>query len=118
MKNKIFLSLLSTTLILSLVSCGGKKTSESISEPETTPSEPSEPEVPSEPEEKISAVNIIMTAATIPPVVSALESLKNGYPTYAWIERGKTYAGIEDIENFTNMGFDIANNASSGVTSA
>ena len=57
-----------------------------------------------------------MTAATIPPVVAALDSLSNGEETYAWIERGKTYAGIESVDEITNIGFDITKNNASGVT--
>ncbi len=54
-------------------------------------------------------VNIIMACATIPPVMAALESFKNEDPTYAWIERGKTYPGI-DQTNFINLGFDTNTN--------
>lgn len=60
--------------------------------------------------------NIIFTIATIPPVLSALDSVRNGNETYAFIERGKTYNGIDSIPNFHNIGFDIKSNKSSGFT--
>lgn len=59
-------------------------------------------------------VNIIMTCATIPPVIAALQSISNGDPTYAWIERGKTYSGIAGT-NFVNLGFDPTQNLKNGV---
>ncbi len=59
--------------------------------------------------------NIIMTAATIPPVLSSLEAFENEYETYAWIERGKTYSGIEDVEQFHNIGFNVTENLGAGV---
>ncbi|MFR6641128.1 MAG: hypothetical protein ACLUSP_07185 [Christensenellales bacterium] len=34
--------------------------------------------------------NIVFTLATIPPVLSSLDCITNGYETYAYIERGKT----------------------------
>ena len=50
---------------------------------------------------------MIYTKATIPPVLSALYSIGNGYDTYALIERGKTYSGIADSDaGFVNVGFD------------
>ena len=60
--------------------------------------------------------SIIFALATVPPVLAALDSIANGYETYAIIERGKTYNGIEKIENFNNAGFDPANNLSNGFT--
>lgn len=60
--------------------------------------------------------NIIMTAATIPPVLSSLEAFENEYETYAWVERGKTYAGIEKVNNFHNIGFNPTENLSNGVS--
>ncbi|MBR0295178.1 MAG: hypothetical protein IJQ67_04655 [Bacilli bacterium] len=101
------------------------------SEEESLPAESEEESLPAESEEEsftseestISeshTYNIILTAATVPPVVSALESIVNGYPTYAFIERGKTYSGIALLEdaNFYNLGFDATTNESSGVTLA
>lgn len=58
--------------------------------------------------------NIIFTLATVPPVLSALDAIYNGYETYAFIERGKTYNGIDDVYNFHNIGFDKNSNNSSG----
>ncbi|MDE6655548.1 MAG: hypothetical protein K2J85_00985 [Anaeroplasmataceae bacterium] len=60
--------------------------------------------------------NIIFALATIPPVLAALDSIGNGYETYAIIERGKTYNGIDSISNFHNVGFSTSNNTSSGFT--
>lgn len=57
--------------------------------------------------------NIIYTLATIPPVLAALDSIDNGYETYALIERGKTYSGINNSK-FHNIGFDPNDNTSSG----
>ena len=60
--------------------------------------------------------NMIFALATIPPVMAALESISNGNDTYALIERGKTYSGIESVDGFYNAGFDPANNLSEGFT--
>jgi len=69
------------------------------------------------PEEGAKIYNIIFSLATVPPVLAALDAISSGYETYAIIERGKTYNGIEKIENFHNAGFDPANNLSNGFTS-
>ena len=61
--------------------------------------------------------NIIFALATVPPVLAALDSIGSGYETYAIIERGKTYNGIEKIDNFHNTGFDPESNESNGFTS-
>ena len=68
------------------------------------------------PEQDAKIYNIIFSLATVPPVLAALDSIASGYETYALIERGKTYSGIEKIENFHNAGFDPANNLSNGFT--
>ncbi len=68
------------------------------------------------PEEGAKIYNIIFALATVPPVLSSLDAISSGYETYAIIERGKTYNGIEKIENFHNAGFDPANNLSNGFT--
>lgn len=60
--------------------------------------------------------NVIFTLATIPPVIASLESIASGNETFALIERGKTYSGIDSLENFHNVGFDPANNLSEGFT--
>lgn len=60
--------------------------------------------------------NIIFALATVPPVLASLDAINNGYETYAIIERGKTYNGIEKLEYFHNAGFDPANNLSNGFT--
>ena len=67
--------------------------------------------------ETITHYNIVFTLATIPPVLAALESFQNDYETYAMIERGTTYRGIDKIAqdfNFHNIGFDTNNNTSGG----
>ena len=69
------------------------------------------------PEDGAKVYNIIFALATVPPVLASLDSIASGYETYALIERGKTYSGIEQIENFHNAGFDPANNLSNGFTS-
>ena len=58
--------------------------------------------------------NIIFTLATVPPVLAALESIASGNQTYAFIERGKTYSGIESASDFYNIGFDVSDNTSTG----
>lgn len=60
--------------------------------------------------------NIIYTLATIPPVLAALDSIDNGYETYAMIERGKTYSGIAATNKFHNIGFNVSSNSSAGFT--
>ena len=62
--------------------------------------------------------NIIFTIATIPPVLAALDCINNGNETYAFIERGKTYNGIDNVTGFNNIGFDKANNHGRGFTNA
>lgn len=68
------------------------------------------------PEQGDKIYNVIFALATVPPVLAALDCIASGYPTYAIIERGKTYNGIDKIENFHNAGFDTANNLSTGFT--
>ena len=60
--------------------------------------------------------NVIFALATVPPVLAALDSIDSGYETYAIIERGKTYNGIDKIESFHNAGFDPESNESNGFT--
>lgn len=87
--------------------------------PDTNDTDGSENETLEElPPENKTMFNIIFALASIPPVLAALDSIESGYPTYAIIERGKTYSGIESIENFYNVGFDPANNLSQGFTKA
>ena len=68
------------------------------------------------PNNKTTCYNIIFALATIPPVLAALDAIGNGYETYAIIERGKTYNGIDSLEYFHNAGFDPSNNQSTGFT--
>ena len=60
--------------------------------------------------------NIVFALATIPPVMAALDCIESGRETYAIIERGKTYSGIEAIPYFHNAGFDTGSNLSAGFT--
>ena len=88
---------------------------------ETTPSAPEDStptsfDEPTSPDENDTVYNIIFALATIPPVLAALDSIESGCETYAIIERGKTYSGIESLEYFHNVGFDPANNLSTGFT--
>ncbi len=66
--------------------------------------------------DEVTNYNVIFALATIPPVLAAMDCIDSGYETYAIIERGKTYNGIESIETFHNVGFDTANNLSTGFT--
>ncbi len=68
------------------------------------------------PEADAKIYNIIFALATVPPVLAALDCIASGYETYAIIERGKTYNGIDKINAFYNAGFDPANNLSTGFT--
>ena len=63
-----------------------------------------------------SVYNIIFALATVPPVLASLDAIANGHETYAIIERGKTYNGIDSLEYFHNAGFDPASNLSNGFT--
>ncbi len=92
-----------------------EQTSEQIPE-ETFVPDAEQKGVVTAPEEGAKIYNIIFALATVPPVLSALDAIESGYETYAIIERGKTYNGIEKIENFHNAGFDPANNLSNGFT--
>lgn len=60
--------------------------------------------------------NVIWTLASIPPVLAALDSVNSGLDTYAIIERGKTYNGIDNLPNFYNVGFNASNNTSAGFS--
>lgn len=77
-----------------------------------TSNQQTEPSTPAD----VTEYNIIYTLATVPPVMAALESIDNGNETYAMIERGKTFNGIDSIEGFHNIGFDPTNNQSTGFT--
>lgn len=70
------------------------------------------------PEAGAKIYNIIFTLATVPPVLAALDAIESGHETYALIERGKTYNGIDEVAVIENAGFDPANNLSNGFTSA
>ena len=115
MKSK-YLTILLSVFLLTGCNNNTPTTSSTISSSSSTPTTSEEPSSSSiEPE--VENINIIMASATVPPVMSALESLTNKGKTYALIERGKTYSGIEDT-SFINLGFDPTVNNSSGVTAA
>ena len=92
---------------------GGSSESVGTGESETTSEESTQD---STGETQAQTYNVIFALATIPPVLAAMDCIDNGYETYAVIERGKTYSGIEKIENFHNAGFDVGSNKSSGFT--
>ncbi|MBQ3007978.1 MAG: hypothetical protein IJD80_00170 [Oscillospiraceae bacterium] len=52
--------------------------------------------------------NMIICGGSIPPMIAALESIANGYETYAYIGRGRLYNGIAKTPGFHNLGFDTA----------
>ncbi len=58
--------------------------------------------------------NIIFILATVPPVLAALDSIDNGYETYAYIEICKTSSGIDMVNGFHNIGFDASSNQGFG----
>ena len=104
------------SILLSVVLLTGCNNNTEVSSSSIIPSS-SEEESSSSLEPVVDTINIIMASATVPPVMSALESLTNKGKTYALIERGKTYSGIEST-SFINLGFDPTVNNSSGVTNA
>lgn len=85
--------------------------------PSTTPSDPATSiEGTTAPDiERDTVFNVIYALATVPPVLAAIECIDSGYETYAIVERGKTYSGIDKLEYFHNAGFDTGSNASSGL---
>ena len=95
----IILSLLCAFIAVAFVGCNPKDNDEPGNEPGNE-------------------YNIIFTIGTIPPVLAALDCIDNGNETYAFIERGKTYNGIDNVTGFNNIGFDKANNNSTGFTNA
>ena len=121
-KNKRIIAflLLCSLIISTLTSCitGNGDVTTSPYESETEPPETEPAVTVTAPAEGDKIYNIIYALATIPPVLAALESISNGYETYAIIERGKTYSGIESIEYFNNAGFDVGSNKSNGFTEA
>ena len=114
--------LLAVLMVMSVASCeifkGPTQTTGTSQNPAETTEKPEESTNSGtivEPE-ATKTYNVIFALATIPPVLSALEAIQNGYPTYVIIERGKTYSGIDSLENFINVGFDPNNNLSQGFT--
>lgn len=61
-------------------------------------------------------ITLFLLLLLFPPVIASLESISNGNETYAVIERGKTYSGIDSVEHFNNAGFDPESNLSAGFT--
>ncbi len=113
------MSLILAFVMIFMVACNTVPETPEQSSPQETPSEsPTAPLPPTTiPEDHTGPVyNVIFALASIPPVLGALDSIDSGYPTYAIIERGKTYNGIDSLENFHNVGFDPANNLSNGFT--
>ncbi len=51
--------------------------------------------------------NIIFAGGSVPPMIGALVAIGNGYETHAYIERGRLYNGINKLDRFYNIGFDI-----------
>ena len=90
--------LLAVIMVFSAVSCTNNQNPAETSAEETTPNVESTPTSESTPEStpdstvnpEVKTYNVIFALATIPPVLSALEAIQNGYPTYVIIERGKT----------------------------
>ncbi len=130
---KIIAFLLALTMLLPvIIACrkdtpeetlpGTESETDALTEPDESTGDtfipdPNKKGVVTAPEKDAKIYNIIFALATVPPVLAALDSISGGYETYAIIERGKTYNGIEKIENFNNAGFDPANNLSTGFTS-
>ena len=116
---KVLALVLAAIMLFACASCAPSKTTGSTSATQSTHGTTSTNGTTSTPEipgEKTVYYNIIFALATIPPVLAALESISSGYETYAIIERGKTYNGIDKLEHFHNAGFDAANNLSTGFT--
>ncbi len=51
--------------------------------------------------------NIIYAGGNIPPMMASLMSIANGYPTYVFTDRGRSFSGIESVKNFYNIGYDV-----------
>ena len=116
-KFKSIVALLLAMIMIFATACATNPADDPVETEPQVEEESKAPETPEKTEETPKTYyNVIFALATIPPVLSALEAIDNGYPTYAIIERGKTYSGIDDIENFYNVGFDPANNLSEGFT--
>ena len=121
MKNATkFTSLLLALLLCGatgITACGDNEDDSSIeSSQESIEESIEESEENSEEETLDKEYNVIFALATIPPVLAAMDCIDNGLETYAIIERGKTYSGIESIETFHNAGFDVGSNKSTGFT--
>lgn len=54
--------------------------------------------------------NIIFACGSVAPMIASLQSIQNGHETWALLERGALYSGIDHLENFHNMGFDTTRN--------
>ncbi len=113
LKKIIALILTLTILSLSFVSCIDKGTDGGENDATTTDPAYAKPTAPGE---NSRVINVIFALATVPPVLAAIDCIDNGYDTYAIIERGKTYSGIEQISSFHNAGFDVSSNESSGFS--
>lgn len=119
MMKKVIAAMLAV-IMLCMTACVPTGGNNSTTAPETTAPETTAaattPETTAPIAKNEHTYNVIFALATIPPVLAALDSIDSGYETYAIIERGKTYSGIDSLENFYNVGFDPANNLSAGFT--
>lgn len=119
--------LIATMLLPVFFACGGSGKHTGVSDAERSTEQSTEQTLSPEaeqkgtvtaPEEGARIYNIIFALATVPPVLAALDSIESGYETYAVIESGKTYSGIDKLESIRNAGFDPTSNLSNGFTSA
>ncbi|MBQ9780787.1 MAG: hypothetical protein IJW00_07560 [Clostridia bacterium] len=124
-----FLALLLALLMIGMTACTGTGDPKDTEQPtdttvetnhETNGETNSETETEADTNQPITddtlVYNIIFALATVPPVLASLDAIENGHETYAIIERGKTYNGIDSLEYFHNAGFDPASNLSNGFT--
>ncbi|MBE6585151.1 MAG: hypothetical protein E7645_01340 [Ruminococcaceae bacterium] len=120
------LALILALLMIGLTACTGTGDPQNTEQPSGTSVETNPDTIIDETETQASTeqpgtddllvYNIIFALATVPPVLASLDAIQNGNETYAIIERGKTYNGIDSLEYFHNAGFDPANNTSNGFT--
>ncbi len=118
-----FLALILALLMIGMTACTGTSDPQETEQPTDTTVETggetngeTETAEPQPGDEQEITYNIIFALATVPPVLASLDAIENGHQTYAIIERGKTYNGIDSLEYFHNAGFDPANNTSNGFT--
>lgn len=115
------LALFLALLMIGMTACTGTGDPQDTEQPtdttvETNDETETETNVDSPITDDVLVYNIIFALATVPPVLASLDAIESGNETYAIIERGKTYNGIDSLEYFHNAGFDPANNTSNGFT--